>query len=132
MNFHRLITCNDVTEAYILKTFLEYNGVGTFLTNEHFTSLMPIYNNMLGAGIQLMVGKKDIEKSRKLILETFAVSESSNCNECNSELLSFGLGRKRKKKLFWIVFSFIIGGVAFNNINNIFYCKNCKTEFSNY
>ncbi len=125
----RVTTCNTVLEANWIKTYLESEGVQTYLINENFTTLMPVYNGMLGAGIQVLVDEESSEKALNLIFpEPLKIDGKLICPNCNFTSVSFGLGKRKVKKLF-LVFLSVLFGVAFNNINNVNYCKNCKTEF---
>ena len=59
----RLTTCDNAVEANMIKNLLTNEGITCFLTNENFTSLMPNYTGMMGAGIQIMIDEKDAEKA---------------------------------------------------------------------
>ena len=67
MNTVRLINCDNVTDAYLLKGRLNNEEIECFLTNENLTNLLPIYNNMLGGGIQIYVSEDDYVRARELI-----------------------------------------------------------------
>ena len=123
----RLTTCDSIIEAYFLKNSLENENIDCFLTNENFTTLFPIYNGMLGAGIQLMIDEKDYDKSAKLILQPTA-SNGLVCPTCHSTNVSFGFGSKKGLKMLGVVMS-LITLVPFGNIKRYYYCKDCKCEF---
>lgn len=127
MSIIRLTTCYNITEASMLKHLLENEGIECFLTNENFTSLMPGYNGILGAGIQIMIEDKDSEKATKL-LNIQLNTEIIKCPECNSENISFGLGENRIKKVFFAILSVFVG-TPLGNIRGTYYCKNCKRDF---
>ena len=127
MSIIRLTTCYNITEASLLKHLLENEEIECFFTNENFTSLMPGYNGILGSGIQIMIEEKDHEKATKLLniqINTVIIK----CPKCNSENISFGLGKNRiKKVLFAILSAFIV--TPLGNIGGTYYCKNCKQDF---
>jgi len=123
----RLTTCNSIIEAYFLKNSLENENIDCFLTNENFTTLVPIYNGMLGAGIQLMIDEKDYVKSSELIHKP-AANDRILCPNCNSTNISFGFGSKKGLKTLGVVMS-LITLVPFGNIKRYYYCKDCKCEF---
>jgi hypothetical protein len=127
MSIIRLTTCNNIIEATMLKDILENEQIKCFLTNENFTNLMPGYNGMFGAGIQIMIDDKDSDKANKLI-SSQTQSNDIICPNCNSTNFTFGIGTNRFKKILIILLS-VFFLVPFNNIKNTYYCKDCKTEF---
>lgn len=122
-----LTTCNSSFEANLMKGILETNGIRCFLTNENFSNLMPHYNGMMGAGIQIMIDENDREKAIELILPP-SKDIATLCPNCNSSDVQFGLGINKIKKMFIVLIS-LLNGIPFGNIRNIYYCRNCKTEF---
>ena len=63
----RLITCDNISEAYFIKDRLTNEGIECFLTNENFTSLLPNYYNLFESGVQVFVFEEEYEKSRELL-----------------------------------------------------------------
>lgn len=124
----RLTTCNNIIEANMLKDMLENEDIRCFLTNENFTTLVPAYNGMFGAGIQIMIDENDREKAQKLIVTIQNQTDEIKCPNCNSENISFGLGVKKYKKILIVLMS-ILNFMPFNNLRNTYYCTDCKTEF---
>ncbi len=127
MSIISLTTCGNIIEANMAKNILENEGIECFLTNENFTTLMPHYNNMLGAGIQIMIDEKDYEKANLLIANQSDL-KNPRCPICNSNDVSFGLGMNRFKKIAVVFFS-LLSFIPFNNIRNTYYCNNCKADF---
>jgi len=124
------MTCNNIIEANMIKDILENEEIKCFSTNENFTNLMPGYNGMLGAGIQIMIDENDRDKALKLIVS----QDNSNdikCPNCNSDNITYGIGTKRFKKILIVLLS-VLNAIPFNNIKNTYYCKDCKTEFKIY
>jgi hypothetical protein len=122
-----LTTCNNVIEANLIKGMLENNGIKCFLTNENFSSLMPHYNGMMGAGVQIIIDEKDMPQAKELLLSEPKESDLE-CPSCGSSNVSFGLGSNWIKKFLAILFSLFIW-MPFGNIKRIYYCQECKTEF---
>ena len=60
----RLKTCESLTDAYFIKNKLNNEGIDCFLTNQNFTSLLPNYFNLFGAGVEVFVMESDYEKSK--------------------------------------------------------------------
>jgi Zn finger protein HypA/HybF involved in hydrogenase expression len=127
MSIIRLTTCNNIIEANMVKHMLENEEIECFLTNDNFTTLMPGFNGILGAGIQIMIEEKDLEKA-KTLLSIEENTEIINCPNCNSENISFGLGENRIKKVFFAILSVFIS-TPMSNIKSTYYCKNCKQDF---
>jgi Zn finger protein HypA/HybF involved in hydrogenase expression len=124
----RLMTSDNLAEAHIIKGRLLNEGIDCFLTNENFTNLMPLYNNMLGSGIQIIVNEKDNDKAREILKDKI---EPNNlelvCPNCGSENIGLGLGKGKAFK----VFNMIIALLSFFPIGNLkpkYYCKSCNTE----
>ena len=127
MSIIRLTTCNNIIEANMVKHMLENEEIECFLTNNNFTTLMPGFNGILGAGIQIMIEEKYFEKATKL-LNLEEKTELIKCPNCNSEDISFGLGENKLRKIFFAFLSALIG-TPMGNIRNTYYCKNCKQDF---
>jgi len=123
-----LITCDNITEAYFIKNRLNNEGVDCFLTNQNFTNLMPIYNNMLGSGIQIFVMESDYEKSRKLIKDKLDPEKVELiCPNCGSNQINLGLGKHKILKAFNILLAILIL-IPLGNIKPKYYCSKCKSE----
>lgn len=130
MSILRLTTCNNIIEANMVKHTLENEEIECFLTNNNFTTLMPGYNGMLGAGIQIMIEEKDFEKATKL-LNIEEKTEILKCPNCNSVDISFGLGENKLRKIFFAFLSAFLG-TPMGNIRNTYYCKTCKQDFKKH
>jgi hypothetical protein len=50
-----LITCNTSYEAYLIIGIFEINENQCLLANENFTNLMPNYNGIMEAGVQIII-----------------------------------------------------------------------------
>lgn len=59
---------DTVIEANLAKTKLDAYGIPCFLTEEHFTNLYPIRNNIF-PGVRLHVFEKDKEKVAEVLRE---------------------------------------------------------------
>ncbi|MDT3739852.1 MAG: DUF2007 domain-containing protein [Candidatus Kapabacteria bacterium] len=122
-----LTTCNNAVEAYLIKGMLENNGIKCFLTNENISSLIPHYNGIMDAGVQIIINKSDIEQVNELLLSQTKESEIV-CPCCGSLNVSFGLGTNKIKKFFVILIS-LLAWIPFGNLRNSYYCNECKAEF---
>jgi DNA-directed RNA polymerase subunit RPC12/RpoP len=126
MNVVRLLICDNVVEASLIKGRLENEGIYCFIINENFSTLMPHYSRMLGAGIQIMVSDKDYEQAIEVL--QLNKKQENVCPNCGSNNVKIGLGRNKFKKIIAIVIS-VLSSIPFNNINSSFQCKDCKSEF---
>ena len=128
MGFIRLITCHNVAEAYLSKGKLKNEGVECFLTNQHFTNLMPIYNNMMGSGIQIMVSAQDYDRAREIVKERIEPDNSAmECPHCGSGDIGLGLGEAKGLKIANI-FIAIFMAIPIGNLRPKFWCKQCKRD----
>ncbi|MDP4240547.1 MAG: DUF2007 domain-containing protein [Bacteroidota bacterium] len=124
----RLITCDNLPEAYSIKNRLDNEGIDCFLTNEHFTTLMPNYYNLFGSGVQVFVIEEDYEKSRELIKEKLEPEPAEIvCPYCGSTDVSLGLGKHKILKVFNILLAILIF-IPIGNVRVRQYCKKCKNE----
>ncbi len=114
-------------EANMLKHMLENEEIECFFTNDNFATLMPGFNGILGAGIQIMIEDKDLEKAN-ILLSIEVDTEIMKCPNCNSENISFGLGQNKIQKVFFAILSGLIS-TPMNNIRGTYYCKSCKQDF---
>jgi len=124
------MTCDGLAEAYILKGRLLNEGIDCFLTNENFTTLMPLYNNMLGSGIQIVVNEEDIDKARAILKDKIEPNNQNLiCPNCGSENIGLGLGRRKGFKILNIFIALLLF-IPMGNLKPKYYCKDCKTEMS--
>ncbi len=124
----RLMTIDNLAEAYIIKGRLLNEGIDCFLTNENFTTLMPLYNNMLGSGIQIFVNADDIAKARSLLKDKIEPNNTKIvCPNCGSKNIGLGLGKGKVFKIFNIIIA-LLALFPIGNLKPRYYCKDCKTE----
>ncbi len=122
------MTSNSLTEAYIIKGRLLNEGIECFLTNENFTTLMPLFNNMMGSGIQIIINEKDIEKARIILKDKIEPNNNDLiCPNCGSKNIGLGLGKRKAFKIFNIILALFLF-FPLGNLKPRFYCKDCKTE----
>ncbi|NVO20822.1 MAG: DUF2007 domain-containing protein [Bacteroidetes bacterium] len=88
----------------MVKNLLANEGIDCFLTNENFTSLMPGYNGMLGAGIQVMIEENNYEAASKFLTNQIN-PDITKCPKCDSDNISFGLGENKTKKVLIAILS---------------------------
>ncbi len=124
----RLMTCENVPEAAIIKGRLENEGISCFITNENFTTMMPHFNGILGAGVQIIINESNFEEATKILKLNEPVKNQIICPYCHASNIRFGLGKKRIGKIILILLSILIV-IPFKNLNNNYYCLDCKSDF---
>ena len=124
----RLLTCDTITEAYFIKNKLNNEGIECFLTNQNFTSLLPNYYNLFGAGVQVVVMESDYERSRELVKDKLEPENVEKvCPYCGSTDISIGFGKHKILKIFNVLLAILIA-IPIGNIRVRYYCKTCKEE----
>ncbi|MBN2745375.1 MAG: DUF2007 domain-containing protein [Bacteroidales bacterium] len=123
-----LITCDNVIDAHLIKGRLNSEGIECFLTNENFTNLFPMYNNMLGSGIQIIINENDLQIARELLKDKIQPDNTHLvCPHCGSTQIVLGFGRFKWLKIFNI-FLVVLAMFPIGNLKPKYYCKNCKSE----
>ncbi|TLX76548.1 DUF2007 domain-containing protein [Labilibacter sediminis] len=123
----KLITCNTSQEANIIKGRLSNEGIYAIITNENFTDLMPHFNGIMGAGVQILVNEDDYERAYELI-QPEDNSKPITCPYCHSKNIKFGLGSRKKHIIFQVILSLLVA-IPFGNIKATYYCKDCNNDF---
>lgn len=125
-----VFTCDNLTEASLIKARLEHWGIQSYLTNQNFTTLLPIYNNMLGSGIQVMVNDNDFQEARKILIDKIdPQSQDLVCPQCESSNIKLGLGKQKGLKI-WTVLISLLAFIPMGNLKPKYYCFDCKTEIT--
>jgi Zn finger protein HypA/HybF involved in hydrogenase expression len=124
----KLITCGDTWEAHIIKDKLQNEGIRCFLTNQNFTNLMPHFNGVMGAGIQVFVREVDLENARQLIRDKLEPeNEEIICPHCRSKDIKLGLGKLKGLKIFNVIIA-LLCVLPFGNLKPKYFCNQCKEE----
>ena len=128
MGMIRILTCGNLSEAYLIKGNLNNEGIDCFLTNQYFTNLMPLYNDMLGAGIQIFVREEDVVKARELLKDKIEPNNQElHCQYCGSVDIGLGFGKNKWQKILNIILA-VFMAIPMGNLKPKFYCKVCKEE----
>ena len=107
---------------------MEAEDIQCQLMHENFTTLLPMYNHMLGAGIQVMVRDEDFEEANKIYIEHFApAKEEMKCPNCGSTDISISMGKGFWRKLIAVIIS-LLAFIPFGNIQPRYRCNNCDTD----
>lgn len=115
-------------EAHLIKDRLINEGIDCFLTNENTTNLMPMFNNMLGAGIQIFINETDFQEARELIKDKLEPdNDEIICPHCGSTEIGLGLGKHKGMKIINILIVFL-SAIPLGNLKPKYYCKKCNEE----
>ena len=116
---HRLVTIATFsfpTEAYILRSRLETEGIWSFVADADTVTANWLYSNAIG-GVKLKVTEADAERALELLNQkaepTDWVDEDSEtedqeltCPQCGSHSIHYEKYATRLVFLFWLIFNF--------------------------
>lgn len=123
-----LLTCDNLAEAHMIKGRLNNVGIECFLTNQNFTNLMPLYNNMMGSGVQIMIFENDLIIARQLLKDKLEPDNTEIlCPYCGSDSIGLGMGKYKGLKIFNMLIA-ILMFIPLGNLKPKYYCKDCKKE----
>ena len=128
MKTTKLHTCNSEPEAHLIKARLANEGIECILANGNFTTLMPMYNNMLGGGVQILVRDLELAAAQEIIKDEInPAGLEIICHNCGSNEIGLGIGKMRFAKIIFILIA-ILSALPIGNIKPRYYCKKCKEE----
>ena len=122
-SFTTLAVFENSTEAHLVKSKLDSEGLKTMLMDERTIDSDPLISQAVG-GVKLQVHNKDLDSALKIYNEIRAYNKDENendihCTNCNStRILTAPASRKN---IFYMLFPF------FEKTRLI--CNNCKTVF---
>lgn len=127
MNYKTLTTLDNIYEATFIHNYHTNEGINCQIINEHISTLIPNLNGMMGAGIQILIDKKDFPKAI-VLLEQWNKKEPLFCPNCKSHNIKYGIsGKKRVNKVIFIILS-VIFWTPFSFIKQTYYCNDCNSE----
>ncbi|BDD07403.1 putative signal transducing protein [Aureibacter tunicatorum] len=124
MSLSELITLDNSISANMLKIKLENEGISCVLHNENFTNMMPLYFNMLGCGVRVMVQTKNIKRARKIALIN---PDKLKCPNCGSTKIQNSATLKTNKILFSLII--ILLCLPVGNLLTNYFCEICDHRF---
>lgn len=125
----RLTTVSNSIEATLLQHTLEMEGINSFITNEHSSTMLPHFYGMLGHGIKIMVRETDYEKAKGILTAKQNENQIKTCPNCGSSDIGFGMKGKKRLGDRLLIFLSLIVAVPMGNIRNKNYCKDCGEDF---
>ncbi|MCH2034282.1 MAG: DUF2007 domain-containing protein [Tenacibaculum sp.] len=111
------------TEAQVIKSKLDSEGISTMLMDEKTIDSDPLLSQAIG-GVKLLVANKDLEKASKIYadIRTYEKDENGDeihCPNCNSHRIL--VAEAQRKSFFYMLFPF------FESRKLI--CNDCQTIF---
>lgn len=122
-NYTLLDTFEFSTEAQLVKSKLDSQGISTMLMDEKTIDSDPLISQAIG-GVKLLVLNKNVEQASKIYNEirTYIKDKHGNpihCQNCDSTRIL--IAPLERKNIFYMLFPF------FEKTRHI--CNNCKTIF---
>ena len=124
MNTVVLATLPNSIDAHMLKHQLENEDIYSFLVNEQFNDLMPMHNDILGGGVQVVIKKEDLERAREVANLNADRLKCPNCSSKNIQSTSVKWNRRLA-----LLFMALFAGTPIGNLIKDYRCMECKTEF---
>ena len=138
-----IATCNELTEAHILKGRLEAEGILCFLGDEHIVGAQPFYAVAVG-GIKLKVPENDVDEAKAILagiqgghadylldeielappMQEHAIAQT--CPHCGSDNIA---EEKYNKTVFSLSYLFL--GFPLPFLNHRYKCYNCGQQWKN-
>ncbi len=111
------------TEAQLIKTKLESEGIKTMLMDEKTVDSDPLISQAIG-GVKLLVHNKDLDYAIESynIIRTYVTDQSNKpiaCKNCNSETVL--VAPLERKNIFYMLFPFFE--------HTTYICTTCKLTF---
>ncbi|AUC16897.1 hypothetical protein BTO06_17860 [Tenacibaculum sp. SZ-18] len=111
------------TEAQVIKSKLDSEGISTMLMDEKTIDSDPLLSQAIG-GVKLLIANKDLEKASKIYanIRTYEKDENGDeihCPNCNSSRIL--VAEAQRKSFFYMLFPF------FESRKLI--CNDCQTIF---
>ncbi len=111
------------TEAQVIKSRLEAEGIDVLLMDEKTIDSDPLISQAIG-GVKLLVHNKDFKNAQTIYnaVRTYSTDEEGNainCTHCNSSQVL--MAPLQRKNIFYMLFPF------FEKTRHI--CNECKTVF---
>ncbi len=128
MRYVRLATVEDVYQAHTVEHALEEEGIRCIVAHENTTTMIPVLNGIMGAGIEIRVLEVDF-LAANAILEKLKKEDVLKCPECGSQNLDYGVGTKSTLlRIFGSAAVMSVFGLAGKSAF-VYKCRDCGTEF---
>ena len=129
-----LMTFDNSFEAHLLESKLADHDIESYIQDENFATLIPLYNNLLG-GIKLMINSADLEKARQVLSEidstplTNEKDKIIRCPRCNSDKIDSNFKSIKSIKSFFVMLLALFTVAHPINIEKSYSCLDCNNKF---
>jgi len=121
-------------QAHLSKSILADYGIDSYVQDENFVTLNPLYTNLVG-GIRLMIKSTDFEEAKELLFKTDSLPFTKEddtvitCPKCSSKNILSGFKSIKSIKSFFAILLALLTGTYPIFSDSTYYCKDCKTRF---
>lgn len=127
MSLITIHTYQNATEAHLMRSLLESEGIHCYLADEHLSSLVPHYNHLLG-GIKLQTHESNAVRAKEILHR--AEGANLSCPHCGSEkVMAHTTSFKGLKGKISLLISFLLLIFPFYYQQG-HRCQNCGKDFS--
>lgn len=125
---------NTSIDARLLQSYLDSEGIESFIFDEFTVDLNPLISNAIG-GIRLQVREEDLERALELIdtynHKPYLDNEGKEvaCPKCGSTRLFGDFNSMKNAGSVFAAITSIIFGVLPLYRKRVYRCKACETEF---
>lgn len=125
----KLMTCNEATQAHIIKGMLENEGIDSMLQNENMSGLLPgCVNNI--SGVDVLVAQSDYERAIQLLEQNQMIPEQLKyCPVCGSADIKFELKKEHRLKTILAAVACMLAGTPPGTNHWEYVCKECGNKF---
>ncbi|MEY3411962.1 MAG: hypothetical protein RIQ70_648 [Bacteroidota bacterium] len=127
-------TFDNTSDAYLLKSKLESEGIPSVIFDENMVTLLPLQNITFG-GIKLKIHSVDLDKAKELlqtISDSSITDDNGNelrCPKCGSNKLYTGFKSTQDKYFLISVFMSVLYLIFPFYYKSVYKCKACAYEF---
>lgn len=131
--FSKIAVFQYSSEAQIIKSRLEAEGVEVFLFDQFTVDTDPLVSNAIG-GIKLKVWTEDEEKALGILktISEYSLDDTGQaifCPICNSQKVELVTTIRDMKSFFAFLFSFFTSALPVHSRHE-YKCDNCKQHFN--
>lgn len=122
------------TEAYVLQSKLESEGIECFIFDDNIIQINPMYSQIAG-GVKLKVGEKHLEQAQAIMAEIDPnlfvddKGEAIKCPKCESTNLNGNLHDLSTKKGIGALIMVLVFSILPFFEGKHFQCKSCNHKF---
>ena len=114
---------DTVMQANLAKTKLDAYGIPCFLTEENFTGLYPMRNQIF-PGVRLHVFERDAGRVKEVLAEVPSEVEPTICPHCQSKNVTIEETKQGPPPDLLSSLLFVVAPVK-----KVYYCNDCKKEW---